>query len=607
MNGSTHGLRKDLTEIRTLLAEGTFLSLSEEERAHWLTESTRLIGKLDRLAESYLTVGLLGGTGVGKSSIMNALAGSDISSTSHRRPHTDKVLIYRHVEVELPPALNSDDPGIGDRAFHKAGVPGGGAEPQPSHGTANVPRPWREITHTADSIRQIILCDLPDFDSLVGRHREYVLRFLEHLDVLVWVVSPEKYADALFYAFLRDAPKASQNYYFALNKVDLLFQDQSPEVGHERLAKIMARFRRHLVENGIEGPAVFAVSALKVLQQELPAPWCQFGSLREHLFRHRGAKEVLAIKAANLDVEIQQVLQAMERELLSLESLRQLLRELITELEEDRADWKRTGSEAYGAWLETQFRRYASSRLEDPAALVGPGYAIALLVDGLRRWRGEREEEKAEGEAELGETGALRRLERLLSRIEDRTANRLLRRGLPSTLIDSRPEIPSAGQLWKDMTRRLHQFLEMHFPDRKSTPLRGFRGLQYLVYSVLLSFFLLAMGGDEAWRQLLEAPGWKDVATMALSMIRTLFSPVGLAALATYLLLLFFFGFRFYTRYRKYLQRRTQKFIESLKIDLEKMWEDELNTIIARLEDYSRDLETQLSAIADLRRARQKE
>ena len=60
----------------------------------------------------------------------------------------------------------------------------------------------------AEAVRHLLLCDLPDFDSLLTGHREQVVQFLEHLDILVWTTTPEKYADERFYAFLREVPKA---------------------------------------------------------------------------------------------------------------------------------------------------------------------------------------------------------------------------------------------------------------------------------------------------------------------------------------------------------------------------------------------------------------
>jgi len=108
------------------------------------------------MKESYLTIGLLGGTGVGKSTVMNALAGSEIASASHRRPHTDRVLITARRGRPTIPQLPGEE------------------------------IPWTLIVHRSDAIRQVLLCDLPDFDSLLGQHRERVIQFLEHLDLLVW-------------------------------------------------------------------------------------------------------------------------------------------------------------------------------------------------------------------------------------------------------------------------------------------------------------------------------------------------------------------------------------------------------------------------------------
>ncbi len=199
---SAQELQSDLNRIQVLLHQDALLSVSSEEKKRLLEDCLELIQKLDTVAESALLVGLLGGTGVGKSSLMNALACASIAATSHRRPHTDQVLIYHHGSVPLPAAINKS------------------------------PYPWREIRHEAEAVRHILLCDFPDFDSLLKGHREQVLHFLEHLDILVWVTTPEKYADESFYTLLRQVPKARQNFYFVLNKVDLLFQTEASEQGY---------------------------------------------------------------------------------------------------------------------------------------------------------------------------------------------------------------------------------------------------------------------------------------------------------------------------------------------------------------------------------------
>jgi GTP-binding protein EngB required for normal cell division len=256
---SAYELQSDLHRIQSLLHQESFLFLTSEEKKRLLDESLKLDQRLNRITESFLVVGLLGGTGTGKSSLMNALACSPIAAASHRRPHTDQVLIYRHGAAPIPAALNKSS------------------------------YPWREIVHEAEAVRQIILCDLPDFDSLLTKHREQVLQFLENLDILVWVTSPEKYADERFYAFLRQVSKARENFYFILNKVDLLFQPQEPEAGYLQLANLTARFSQHLGNNGIAQPIIYAVSTREGCDYGTTSPWNQLGSFRSQIFRLRDA------------------------------------------------------------------------------------------------------------------------------------------------------------------------------------------------------------------------------------------------------------------------------------------------------------------------------
>ena len=194
--------------------------LSGEKRRELLVTVRSAREKLESLGDNSLTVGILGGTGVGKSTLMNALAGQIIASTSHRRPHTDAVLLYRHREASLPDF------------FEKSELA------------------WNEHIHDAGDIRHIVLCDLPDYDSIETAHRKTVHTFLDTLDVLLWVLSPEKYADGSFHDFLRFLPKDRRNCYFVLNKADVFFQDGLSPTGNEQLARVMEDLARHLKKAG---------------------------------------------------------------------------------------------------------------------------------------------------------------------------------------------------------------------------------------------------------------------------------------------------------------------------------------------------------------------
>lgn len=558
-----------LGKFQDLLEEGTLLSFSADEREALLAESRKHLLRLENLGEGPLTIGLLGGTGVGKSSIMNALAGSEIASTSYRRPHTEQVLIYRHESSLLPLEVQ----------------------------TTQVP--WREITHRADAVRQILLCDLPDFDSLVGSHRLRVIGFLGHLDLLVWVTSPEKYADERFYSFLREVPKAHQNFYFIINKADLFFAGKTLESGYQELAKVTAGFQRYLSANGVSHPLIYAVSADQINRGQPAAPWNQFASLRQQIFQQRDVKEIMAIKAANLDVEVHLLLSVLQRERRNLAAVSELVGRFIEELKNDRARWTAAGSQAIGALLTSRVKQEIFFDGSSGACLVGPGQLLAAVVSDWQRWVRRRDET---GCAALllpdGLVGSP--LQRELERLEDRLVHGLLARGLPAAFQKQLAEVVDSRRQWQELKGQINHFVETWSAQTAMPSFVGFRVAQYLVYLVLFLALALALGGESAWRGLFQNFSMAAFAGLVSAAIHNLFSPHGLAALGSYVMVNWFFGLLFYRRAKKLLQRYAQKFIESLKLELGKIWERELEFIIGQLDDHSQKLQAQMSAIQNL-------
>ncbi len=113
-----------------------------------------------------LVAGLFGGTGVGKSTLMNRLAGESIARASAERPTSRDITVYVHQSVSV------------DR------LPG------------NFPMDRiRTALHNNDQYRHVLFIDMPDFDSVESTNRELVNLWLPHLDVVLYVVSPERYRD----------------------------------------------------------------------------------------------------------------------------------------------------------------------------------------------------------------------------------------------------------------------------------------------------------------------------------------------------------------------------------------------------------------------------
>ena len=569
MKGTIQKLRDDVIQVRKMLKNGTLLTLSREEKDVILKDSQNLLEKLDSFAHSSLMVGLLGGTGVGKSTLMNALAGSAISSTSHRRPHTDSVLIYRHGESPFPSSLT------------RSGVP------------------WREFTHEAKSIQQILLCDLPDFDSLMGEHREHVLHFLEYLDVLVWVTSPEKYGDGRFYEFLRLVPKAKQNFFFVLNKTDLLFEGKSIDAGYKELQKVTDRLQENLGKSGFASLPFYTISAGESLDSVNLAHWNQFPAFRQQIFQQRGIKEVQSIKAANLDRELNKLLSPFEKELTSLEVLHETVEDSINQLKGERLEWTQAVQESMALLTERELRPVLASKMTDTSLLVGPARAVQECHK-LAANRGKIERTVFEPPTE--EIAAV--FQRQSERLKNKVAGQLLRKGIPSSFMNRLEEILGEKDAGKDTDEKIKNIFQRCLTSSRTSSNLIFRGLQYAAYLFLFFLLLFALAGEGAWQKLFEHPGWPSIFNFLVAAIYTLFSLAGLAALGSYALINIFLGYRFYVRYKKLLEKRTVRLLDSFKKELVAFWEEKLDRTINSLTKFDEEVRINMSAISELKERR---
>jgi GTP-binding protein EngB required for normal cell division len=112
-------------------------------------------------------VALAGATGSGKSTLFNALVGAEVSTPGVRRPTTG--VAHAAVWGEEP----------ADRLLDWLEVP------------------RRHLVAGGDpALHGLVLLDLPDHDSTKAEHRLEVDRLVQLVDVLVWVLDPQKYADA---------------------------------------------------------------------------------------------------------------------------------------------------------------------------------------------------------------------------------------------------------------------------------------------------------------------------------------------------------------------------------------------------------------------------
>lgn len=559
-----------LEQLLQLLRKGGLFSLSREKRETLETEASGLVRKLDHMEARYLTIGLVGGTGVGKSTLMNALAGAPIASTSHRRPHTDRVLIYRHESAQAPPISS----------------------------TVNVPR--QEIPHQVDRIRRIILCDLPDFDSLVGEHRERVIRFMAQLDLVLWVASPEKYADHKFYGFLSQAPKARENFTFVLNKADLLFNGETMEKGYAQLNRVMTRFSELLQENGIAEPILFALASEEAFKGESISPWNQFPAFRQHVFSERNAKQITAIKALNLDVEIQALTAVFEREIHNLERAGGILDDALKDLEAQRPLWVQTGKEIIDRWFGKQIQEKISLYQGEPSRLAGPGYAIAMIFLSFGKGPeggGEKQTDVSIFQPPDQISDALRKR---MTWVEDRLSHGFLNENLPSSLQSRLEETLCLSRRFENLGEKFFRTAAAYATEKRRSLLWGFRFSQWAVYGFILGAFLLSLGGKTAWGHIFLTPSGESLLNLLLTIIGTLFSTTGLAALGSFAIINLLVGWAFYRRYRTILMANTRKHIGRLKEALNHVWEGSLTEMISDLAAFREDVRKRRDNLLDL-------
>ncbi|MFS2089968.1 GTPase [Paenarthrobacter nicotinovorans] len=181
------------------------------------------------LSAGHTVVGFFGATGSGKSSLFNAVSGSELATAAARRPTTSEPLAGIWGEEGSGPLL--DWLVVKDR---------------------HVLPP---VTGFADEDSGLVLLDLPDFDSTRVENREIVQRMVGMVDVLVWVMDPQKYADAAVHNdFLR--PMATHG------AVTLVVLNQIDKLGAPDAAAVLDSLEGILARDGLGTVRVLGASAL---------------------------------------------------------------------------------------------------------------------------------------------------------------------------------------------------------------------------------------------------------------------------------------------------------------------------------------------------------
>ncbi len=185
-----------------------------------------------RLSSSHTVVALAGGTGSGKSSLFNKIAGADFSTIGVTRP----VTVDAHACVW-------GDAGSG-AIMDWLEIPGRNRYSRAS-----------ALDSGEDDLAGLVLLDLPDHDSVMNHAGTLVDRLVSMADVMIWVLDPQKYADAAVHRrFLVPMAGHSDVLAVVLNQADLLEPEQIDDC--------VADLRRLLDSENLPDVSIIVTSAL---------------------------------------------------------------------------------------------------------------------------------------------------------------------------------------------------------------------------------------------------------------------------------------------------------------------------------------------------------
>lgn len=255
----------------------------EASQAGWLSqkEAKRVDGVEDRTPDALfsakeqrpLVVAFFGGTGVGKSTLLNRLAGQPIARTGVERPTSREVSIYLHESVHIN-QLPREFPVDKVRIAH----------------------------HRQADRKGVLWIDMPDMDSVEQRNRELALEWLPHIDVLIYVVSPERYRDDTEWRLLLSHGQ-EHAWLFVMNHWDR---------GQEAQLK---DFEKQLKKAGFQQPIILHTDCREEIEDRKADDFDRLKGILQSLADTHAVKQ---LQARSIQIRLQELKNAMQQSLAAL-------------------------------------------------------------------------------------------------------------------------------------------------------------------------------------------------------------------------------------------------------------------------------------------------
>jgi hypothetical protein len=296
--------------------------------------------------EPFLVVGIVGGTNIGKSLLFNHLAGEVASAVSPLAAGT------KHPVCLVPPGI--DDGEMLARLFENFSLR---AWRSPDEALEESPENllfWRVGENVPE---RLLLLDAPDVDSdaKVNWQRAHAIR--QAADVLVAVLTQQKYNDAAVKQFFREAVQADKPIVVVFNQVDL-------EGDRPYWPLWLGTFR---VQTGAQPELVYVVPLDRVAARELRLPFYTVGP--------EGREEPAG------PASLREELAAMHFDAIKIRTLRGALTRVLD---------PENGAPAYLAAVRAAADDFAAARdalsATEMARVVWPALPARVLVNEIGAW-----------------------------------------------------------------------------------------------------------------------------------------------------------------------------------------------------------------------------
>ncbi len=344
----------------------------------------RLLTRVDTLRvrlESPLVVATFGGTGTGKSTLVNALVGQECSTSGRQRPTTTRPVLIAHVDTHLDALpLPLDD--------------------------------FEVVTLDAPILRDILIIDCPDPDTneaaTTGSNLERLRQLLPLCDVLVYTSTQQKYRSARVVEELGQAASGCR----------LLFVQTHADLDSD----IREDWRQQLSDYAV--PDVFFVDSVRALQQQQSGerPTGDFARLQDIITSELAATQRVRIRRANIIDLIAEAVKECDEQLAAA-------RKAVTDLQDALAEQRHKLTRKMADHLRDELS--VSSHLWERRALgavtevwgVSPFSSILRLYHGMGGLIASFTLFRARNSAQLALIGAMQGAKWLRGRQKERDAD----------------------------------------------------------------------------------------------------------------------------------------------------------------------------------------